>query len=635
MAHKYSEGKDYKVVAFLQSMFFMEESERVMRKIISAGEKNNVKFVFFSTFTELNNNDTFDRGASGVFNLVNVEKYDAVVIMSESFKNSEYLNTLVERCNKVNVPVVSVVKHLDNCINFVYDYGDTFGRIVEHLIEVHGYKSFAFMAGIKDNIFSEQRYEAFRNVLNRHNIVFDEANLYYGDFWEAPTLIAMKKLLEKGIENLDAIVCANDSMAITVINQLKKNGYRVPEDIAVTGFDGIELGDYCIPVLTTSAYNVDEFITYLISFIKCDFKDVSTVQSITIYNTIKIGQSCGCAIHDNKDASNELMHLKSETEELILYQIKASQRMAALNDAKSFDEFMELIGHHIYETKYKDFYICCNERMTNLYLDEERRHGKERSSNISLYHFSDDIHKTGTTFRSARIASNQLLTDDFEELLENNSFVLVLPMHVRGISMGYFVMTYQYDVFDILKITGFVTNMRYILEIKAEQQKAIKIYLHDSLTGLYNRNGFYEKIDDILDAPEDTRLSIISLDIDGLKKINDTFGHSEGDKAIIALGRIIRDASEGELAARIGGDEFLIAIRSEDSEDKAKQIVSAIEKMIHEYNETHEEKFVLNASIGMFTAETGRHSLDYFIKKADELMYEMKAGHYKSAGIVK
>ena len=166
---------------------------------------------------------------------MDVARYDAVVIMSESFKQDKYLNELAARCKKAAVPVISVVKCLDNCINFIYDYGDTFGQIVEHLIEHHGYRRFAFMAGIKDNIFSEQRYEAFLEVLRAHNIDFDTSNLYYGGFWEIPCLEATDELLKKGIDDIDAIVCANDSMAITVINKLKQNGYSVPEDAAMTG----------------------------------------------------------------------------------------------------------------------------------------------------------------------------------------------------------------------------------------------------------------------------------------------------------------------------------------------------------------------------------------------------------------
>lgn len=630
MSTKYSDGKNYKVVAFLQSVFYLEESDRVMRKLIAAGRKNNIKFVFFSTFSELSNNDTFDRGEVKIFDLVNVERYDAVVIMSESFKKTDdYLIDLVSRCNRYNVPVVSVVKSLDNCINFIYDYGDTFGQIVEHLIEKHGYKNFAFMAGIKDNMFSEQRYEAFLDVLKKHDISFDTSNLYYGGFWETPCLVAMEQLLDRGIDGLDAIVCANDSMAITVINQLKLHGYSVPGDIAVTGFDGIELGDYCIPKLTTSAYNVDEFISYLVSYINNDFAGASTVMPTTIFNTIKLGQSCGCPIHESKDASNELMHLKSETENLILYQITASQQMAALNEAKDFDCFMDLIGRLIYETKYDDLYICCNDRMLNLYIGEERRHGRERNSRIRTYHYCHAMQDDSHNFEVGEVPSNQYLTGDFEKIIDKYQFVMILPMHVRGMSMGYFVIDFDYDRFDTLKMTSFVTSLRYILEIKAEQQKVMKVYLHDSLTGLYNRNGFYEKVDDLIDNGRDKQLSVISMDMDGLKRINDTLGHAEGDKALIALGQIIREASAGELAARIGGDEFLIAFTGDDIEEKTRQMVQDIEDLIPEFNDTHSLKYKLNASIGSFTSDIGNHTLDYFLRKADELMYEVKAQHKK------
>lgn len=627
MGMKYSEGKDYKVVALLHSVFYLEETDRIMRKFVAAGKKNNIRFVFFSTFSELASNDVFDRGEATVFSLVDVARYDAVVIMSESFKQDKYLNELAARCKKAAVPVISVVKCLDNCINFIYDYGDTFGQIMEHLIEHHGYRRFAFMAGIKDNIFSEQRYEAFLEVLRAHNIDFDTSNLYYGGFWEIPCLEATDELLKKGIDDIDAIVCANDSMAITVINKLKQNGYSVPEDVAVTGFDGIELGEYCIPKLTTSAYNVDEFISYLTAYIKNNFAGASTTEPVTIFNAIKIGQSCGCPAQESKDASNELMHLKSETEKLIMYQIVTSQQMAALNDAKDFDSFMTMIGSFFIGIGYKDMYICCNDRMFNLYMGEERRHGRERNSRIRTYHYYNTVQADGKVCDIENIPSSLCLTGDFESLIEQNPFALVIPMHVRGMFMGYFVVNYEYGAFEELKFTSFVTSLRYILEIKSEQQKVMKVYLHDSLTGLYNRNGFYERIDELIEKGKGGQLSIISMDMDGLKRINDSLGHAEGDNAIIALGQIIRNCSEGELSARIGGDEFLIALTGNNLEERSRQIVRDIEAAIPEYNDTHSLKFTLNASIGSFTADIGNHTLDYFLRKADELMYKVKAQH--------
>ena len=85
------------------------------------------------------------------------------------------------------------------------------------------------MAGTKGNCFSEERIEAFKRVLARHNIEFNEKTMLgYGDFWEAPTKKAISDLIACGRKMPQAIICANDSMAIIVMKALERTRYEIP-----------------------------------------------------------------------------------------------------------------------------------------------------------------------------------------------------------------------------------------------------------------------------------------------------------------------------------------------------------------------------------------------------------------------
>ena len=223
---------------------------------------------------------------------------------------------------------------------------------------------------------------------------------------------------------------------------------------------------------------------------------------------------------------------------------------------------------------------------------------------------------------------------DLQARLEENDFLLVNTMHLQGRSIGYTVATLDIDRFWFVGYSAFLASFRHLMELQRSQNQLMKMYMEDLLTGLYNRNGFYLKVNQLLEKAEDLDLSIISLDMDGLKRINDTYGHAEGDEALHSLGSIIRSNLKQEFAARIGGDEFLVAFAGKDIGGRTREIVDRIEQGIYEYNKVSNKAYELQASIGSYTDCVQGHSLDYFLKKADDLMYACKYNHKKAQGLI-
>ncbi|MBQ9142287.1 MAG: diguanylate cyclase [Lachnospiraceae bacterium] len=87
-----------------------------------------------------------------------------------------------------------------------------------------------------------------------------------------------------------------------------------------------------------------------------------------------------------------------------------------------------------------------------------------------------------------------------------------------------------------------------------------------------------------------------------------------------------------EIAARIGGDEFLIAFTGDDNEERSNQIKELIIQGLAAYNQNSTKPYVLQASLGAFTDNIHKHSLDYFLRKADEKMYVVKSQHKRETG---
>lgn len=146
------------------------------------------------------------------------------------------------------------------------------------------------------------------------------------------------------------------------------------------------------------------------------------------------------------------------------------------------------------------------------------------------------------------------------------------------------------------------------------------ISLHDSLTGLYNR--FY--YDDHIKRLQNSRLfpiSTISLDLDQLKRINDTHGHYTGDKALVDLAKVMRASFRQEdVIARVGGDEFVVVLPSTD-ERQCQTAIARFSANLAKFNES--ATIPLDLSYGFCTAFQGDY-LSECIKRADDNMYEHK-----------
>lgn len=137
-------------------------------------------------------------------------------------------------------PILAMDRELDQPYikSLVVNNYSPMAEMTEELV-ARGYRSFAFLAGL-DTTDTQERFIAFRNVLEKHRIPFNRKNYFLGDFREKSGYKAAKLLMLS--ENLpQVLVCANDNMAIGAIRAFRERGLKVPQDIAVTGFDGMPL----------------------------------------------------------------------------------------------------------------------------------------------------------------------------------------------------------------------------------------------------------------------------------------------------------------------------------------------------------------------------------------------------------
>ena len=150
---------------------------------------------------------------------------------------------------------------------------------------------------------------------------------------------------------------------------------------------------------------------------------------------------------------------------------------------------------------------------------------------------------------------------------------------------------------------------------------------HDSLTGLANRALFYDRLRNglTLAARQSSRLGILNIDMDGLKRINDQFGHRAGDAAITETGRRISQISrKSDTVARLGGDEFGVILMDIEDKDSAACHADRLVKEIRRNFFFENNQLFLGASIGLAAFPDDGHEVESLIEQADKEMYAIK-----------
>ncbi len=175
------------------------------------------------------------------------------------------------------------------------------------------------------------------------------------------------------------------------------------------------------------------------------------------------------------------------------------------------------------------------------------------------------------------------------------------------------------------------TTISFMIFFIQTQNSQISI---DDLTKLNNRGKFDAYLTQkIRDIKKDETLYLVVIDIDKFKTINDSFGHVEGDEALIALAEILEKgcSTRKDFSARYGGDEFaLVCIRS--NTESIEPLIQDIEQLLTYYNEQNNKPFSLRISYGFATyMEDSILTEDALKRRADERMYEMKATHHSKA----
>ena len=192
-------------------------------------------------------------------------------------------------------------------------------------------------------------------------------------------------------------------------------------------------------------------------------------------------------------------------------------------------------------------------------------------------------------------------------------------------------LTFAHGFLWAIGLTALGISARRLRKQTLQREKAEEeirtLSIADPLTGLHNRRGFLAFAEQQLKLSNRTKRKLILFfaDLDGLKWINDTLGHEQGDKALIEAASVFRETfRSSDIIARLGGDEFaILALDPEDIDPKI--ITNRLQDRVQMHNSRADRKYKLSTSIGYaFYDPENPSSIDELLTSADTLMYEQK-----------
>ena len=629
-----------KLVALCTSRVYDPQVYGFIKELNELLQPKNCVLLVFTINSDIYWEEDLNPAETYVFDIMPFKELDCVVIMDEKIKSHSVARRIISNAEKEDVPVVIVDGEYEGTIHVNFDYAAGFEEITRHVIEEHKAKRPHMMAGLPHNFFSDQRIEIFKKVIEENGIPFDDSMVSYGDFWADPTREAMRVLLQRD-ELPDAIICANDIMAINVCNMLQEAGIKVPDQVIVSGFDGYDEVFFADPKISTISCDTIHLAEATGETV---LKIVNHEEAVDTFIAPKMipNQSCGCPEHHYSSALNQMANFNNnfyrhQDDTRILYNIssnmetsKTAWKMAAsIHDHKT-KNLLTVVDHNIFDMEESYFMAEGPKKKPNFHIINDADYAEEhRFERLPL---PEEIFYDETVNEEENVLSGNYRQRTIE-LFDTGYPLVYHALDYMNQAFGFncyffreFVIT-NYSKAAIVTnaismgIGGFV-NLQYQRRLL---EKMDDMYKHDALTGLYNRIGFHKFYDEVSRLPENQGkpVTVIMSDMDGLKYINDNFGHADGDQSIAAVANALKKACpEDAISARFGGDELFAVVIGECDAD---MIMKKIDEYLKEYNDEADLPYAVATSSGYYRS-TLTESFDVLkaVKQADERMYVAK-----------
>ncbi|MCH5324039.1 MAG: EAL domain-containing protein [Eubacterium sp.] len=602
-----------------------EHLDHIISTMTDSLIQSGYKVLLFNSFSDFYFDTPHIKGEASIYHLINFDITDVLIIFPETMKNSWVSDTIVRYAKQNKCPVICVNGYMDGCTNINFDYVSSFEQVVRHVVEEHGCKKINFIAGLKNNSFSDERLNAFKKVMEEHGLPVTDEQIGYGDFWSDPTLRVLERFFAPGKELPEAIICANDSMAVTTVRFLYERGYKVPEDIIVTGFDAVYTKRYASLTHLTSAILDSNLLADTVAAAAERLVSGESAEDIYLDFSLTLSRSCGCVEEKEEITEEQLLEMSDYN---FAAQSHESTMISYYATAISDDDFDSLTATLLkYSARFS--WLCINDDFLTKECDvvPKAYHSVYTTKVTALQHRSD------TTPAKISTIKTEELMPDFEYQLSMYDRFMFTPMHYQSTIMGYYCQVSGLTDYELHESRRFLNMTNQIMEnfkrgyeLKRAYNDLEMLHFCDPLTGVYNRRGFISAAEEMVEKYRGMDAFVFSCDMDKLKEINDKHGHTNGDIAIKETADAMKSVcNDAIICARFGGDEFILLGFSNDAQREAIRVADKIHDHLNHFNSTSGKPYDVSVSMGLSIEKADSiDAITEMLKRSDWKMYEQK-----------
>ena len=627
-----------KIGVFISHIFGHYQKNVCQGIIDKASEYGYTAEIFTSLDGE--NLGTYGIGEESILRVPNYDSMDGIIFASESYPSDELKQKILTQLQTLcTCPIVEIAVNNYHFPTVSIENSTTTGELTEHLIQVHHYKRICYLGCSEEPFFSEKRESFYKEALNKHQHTIGAYDICNSDYSYEGVLTALRFFCTEGTP--DAVVCYNDRMALAFMEVALSEGYRIPEDIAITGCDDTQEGQYMSPMLTTVSFPVYELGTTAVENLvsKIQGNDIAPITTIAAKPVIH--NSCGCHNSENKNSVFFTQKLSREITTLENSILDSMNMSAALQHVTDIDDGIELLEQYTLKIEHcREFYLC-------LYSDWDSvsSHIMTLADSLEELPSEDSISlklalKNGKRLPECSYQKKYLLP---EYIYENSDYAYIYtPLFFEDKEFGYIALAYENNKINYhFQLIQWQMNINQMLQSIREAKctgmlvsKLEELYMRDSLTGLLNKHGYNQRESLLLEQAISQKQSICAflMDMNGLKYINDNYGHNEGDFAIQVLGHALESSiGKDDICARFSGDEFYM-LSVGRNENNAKELIEQIQEYLENYNKLSSKEYPISCSCGFACAMPDSTYTSENIQElyaiADKMMYEQKATYH-------
>ena len=494
------EGSNFmarKRIAVLVASIDREYQQDFASGLISAGVQNDVDICIFNSQGHMNVaiSTSSELGESMIYGLPDLEEFDGVISMLATMGNDVAYHKVLEvlePLKRSGKPHVSVDVPHEGAVCIVFDDAISISELTEHLISEHGVRRIAFISGPMNSNVSLARLEACRETMRTHGLELDEKLIFDGEWTRVGGRKAAEMILETGGEIPDAVICANDDMALSVIECFNEHGIRVPKDVAVTGFDALREGvmrgltTICRPI-DRSARKAIEVLCNWIDGKKPD-KDEVVLSTIPIY-----GESCGCA-QNLEHMNDKLRALGTERWNMETILTRVSMFSGTLAGVGDEQEAAQKIRDFVSSWNIREMYLCVDPAIC--------RETESVSPDIDGQAYPAEMLllygiRNGKEYKPV-LFDRRDLVPALQEMRKNTACLVFCPLYYRNRNFGYVAMemgsgtgSALYSV--LMLLNGALISLFLQTNIKKSAATIENMAVHDIMTGMLNRRGYMEQ----------------------------------------------------------------------------------------------------------------------------------------------